>query len=136
MTDIDYPPTKTVRLGAALDALDGDDDANHEQGLRWAVHGDGREEGFDGWGEDAEVTLQAATATFRSDVVDTLNRTMMGPAGPQRLKTWLVMCSVVEAPWLNGDEGYQEMAAVGDSIPPGFEDWLGAQFEELNDLGN
>lgn len=139
MTDIDYPPAQTYTLGGALstveddlDALDEDADeratlANQRDALQWAL---------DQWDAEAELMLQAFTATRRADVVDTLNRTTVGPVGAQKTRTWLVMCSVETAPWLGGGEDYQARAAVADSLPPALVDWLESELEELNDLGN
>lgn len=155
MTDIDYPPSRTRRFGAALASiedrlataeqriadLEADEDAtdqalaearqdrataaNQRDALQWAVAQ---------FGEDAELTLRAFTATSRARVLDTLNRTVVGAVGGQQTRNWLIAGSIEAAPWLDGDEDLAEQASVTGALPPGLVDWLDAELEELNDL--
>jgi len=137
MSDIDYPPSRTWRLGEALatadERLDEDEDGNSDisqsnrDGLAWAV---------EQWSDDAEITLEAFTTTTRDRAVDTANRATVGGLGASALRTWLVAASIKQAPWLDGSEDLVECKQTTGNLPPGLVDWLDAQLEDLNDLGN
>jgi len=152
-TDFDYPPTQTVALGVALDAVESDlDDAKadladldddavdrviretragvsqaqrHVKALQWAV---------DQFGEEATVTLQAYTATTRARVTDTINRTHIGTVGPDETEVWLIAAGVEAAPWLSGGEDLQTTVEITGQLPPALTDWLADELDELNDL--
>lgn len=164
MSDFNYPPSRTVTLAAALGdvesdiedtagriaQLEDDEDAEAEalakargehsqltsqrDALEWAVDGDGREGGFDGWGEDAEVTFKAFTATTRSRVLDTVNRVTMGPVGESQTRDWLISAGVQAAPWLDEAAGLEEKHEATGNLPPALRDWLNAELNDLNDL--
>ena len=103
--------------------------------LKWAAHGDDDPEGFDGYGEDAEITIQAYTADSRARVIDTFNAKTVGDVGSQALRTWLIAGAIVDAPWIEGDEGLLEQKELlGKAHPPALADWLDAELESLNDL--
>jgi len=157
MTDIDYPPTRTVTLEQALadvderlaglddrlDKLEDDADATDQaigearadrrdaarerDALQWAI---------EEFGGEAEITLEAHTTTTRSRVLDTANQRTMGSLGQSQLADWLHAAGVVKAPWLEGGEDLQERHALLGALPPALADWIGRQLEDLNDLGN
>lgn len=176
MPELNYPPRRTLTLGAALaqlnneiDALDDEideyetdladtdeSDADAEtvndlqearsrrgdlrpqrDAVRWLAHGDDRdgEDSFDGYGEDAEVVVEAYTAGDRSRVITMLNQTKMGSFGAATVEDWMIAAGVVDAPWLDGGEDLQTRATiVEDQLPPGVRDWLGNQLEDIGDL--
>jgi hypothetical protein len=166
MPDFDYPRTATYRLGDALsdaeervqtlqcridslsdreDPPEGDLDEKrserasweqHKSALQWAVHGDDRDDGFDGWGEDAEVRLSSLTANDRGRALDTAQRTTVGDLGSRQARTWLIAVGIEAAPWISDDATLRERAAVTGSLPPALRDWLDEQLEDLNALGN
>ena len=107
-----------------------------QEGLQWAVHGDAREDGFDGWGEDAVVELQAFTGGSRARILDTAERSTVGTLGQQQLRVWLIAGAIETAPWLDGDEDLLEQQQQTKSLPPMLIDWLDAELEDLNELGN
>jgi hypothetical protein len=136
MTDFNYPPSTTIRLGSALEQAQRDDDVpdSHRDGLSWAVHGDDTADGFDGWGEDATVTLRGFTTTERNRTLDTARRKSMGPLGSNEIQEWLVAAGLTDAPWIEADDDLHERKEVTGSLPPGLGDWLSAQLGDLNDL--
>lgn len=161
---VDYPPTRTYRLGTAreaaaeritecearVDDLEDDDDATaqalaearqdaqaartHHKGLTWAVDGTDDEDGFGGWGADADLTVQAHTFDSRSRALDARDRLTAGPVGARETRTWLIAGSIVEAPWLDGDEDLATEKQLVGQLPPMFVDWLDHALGELNDL--
>jgi len=152
MTDINYPPTRTLVLGVAAEALAQDHDdaedriasldddatqqrreaiadrnsaqAQHEA-VTWAINE---------FGDDAEIQLRAFTATHRARVLDTINQTVVGQVGSEETRTWLVAGSIKSAPWLDGDESLREQAELTGALPPALIDWLDAELDDLNDL--
>lgn len=162
MSDWDWPPTRTVTLGAALDdaddrladaraelerlhdAEDATDRAIQEaqseasdaeevrNALRWAVAGAGD---FEGWGRDAEVTFEAFTADKRATVIETIARETMGSPGAAESETWLTAAGVVAAPWMDDGAGLHERKRIlGSALPPGLRDWCTEQLNDLSDL--
>jgi hypothetical protein len=163
MTDFEYPPTATYELGTVLadvedqlKQLDEDDEAAGDEdesgadeadlgdsrdslertqhALQWAVYGDDREDGFDGWGADATITLTASTATSRAEILDTLNRATVGPVGENTVEVWFVAGHVESAPWLDGGEDLQTRHQITGNFPPALQDWLRDELDELNGL--
>lgn len=155
MTDINYPPSRTLTLGSAheqtadrvtdlgarIDDLKGDDDAtdkalaearndqnnaeSERDALAWAC---------EEFGEEAEITLEAHTTTRRSRVLDTANRKTMGELGSSQLNDWMLAAAVVEAPWLDGGEDLQERYDYLGALPPALSDWISRELQDLNDL--
>lgn len=102
--------------------------------LVWAIEGDGREDGFDGWGGDATVTIQSYTASRRARVLDELNRSVVGEVGSNLVRNWIVAGSVTAAPWLDGGESLREQSEIAGQLPPGLLDWLDDQLSDLSQL--
>lgn len=157
MTDINYPPSRTVTLETALADVDDriselddriddlaaeaattdealadarthrQDATRHRQALQWAV---------DEFGGDAEITLEAHTTTTRSRVMDTANQQTMGSLGQSQLADWMHAAGVADAPWLDGGEDLGTRADLLGALPPRLTDWIATQLEDLNDLGN
>lgn len=105
----------------------------HRDGVRWAVHGDDRDGGFDGWGEDATVVLQAYTGKTRADVVDTLRNEVLGTFGERMVTNWMIAAGIEDAPWID-DKDIMSKAAPTEQLPPPLLDWLEAELDDLNDL--
>jgi hypothetical protein len=135
--DIDYPPTQTYRLGTALaDARDDPDVPDgHVDALEWAVHGDGRDEGFDGWGKDAELELSGMTTGRRSQAIDAINTHVVGDVGERKVQDWIVAAGITAAPWKDPDTDFREHAEIVEQLPPALTDWLEQRQQGLNDLG-
>lgn len=139
MTDIDYPPSTTVVLADALDdleqrvaTLDEDDPEyraarNQRDALSWAV---------EEFGANAEVTLAAYTAATRARVEDALRSSVVGDIGSGRTQLWLAAAGVDDAPWLSAGDDLATAADVTGQLPPALVDWLQAQLDDLNDLGD
>jgi len=134
MTDVDYPPTRTITFGDALESVAAEleaaaeDDAtmaqaSHRDALSWAV---------DQWGSDATVTLAAYTATTRARTIDQFNATTAG-AGAEELNIWLVAAGLEDAPWLSDHDITSQATATGQ-LPPGLIDWLRDELDDLNAL--
>jgi len=134
MTDIDYPPTRTLAFGDALDAVeadleDADDDAetaateSQQDALSWAV---------EQWGSDETVTLAAYTATTRAQTIDQFNTTTAG-AGAEELNIWLVAAGLDAAPWLDDQDIALKAVATGQ-LPPALIDWMRDELDDLNAL--
>jgi len=135
MTDWDYPPSRTVTLGSALDDVTDelaglDDDAEeratlirHQTGLEWAVST---------FGEDATVTLQGYTTNTRSRTADAFNDATVN-AGQAEFDDWLAAAGVVEAPWYD-DTDITARAIAHGQLPPELADWLVDELADLNDL--
>jgi len=153
--DIDYPPSRTYQLSAALDEakrrvnrlderideLEADDEATDQalaearqersnaakqrDALSWAI---------DEFGADAELTLEAFTANSRARVLDTLQRATVGQVGSEQARNWLIAGSITDAPWLEGGENLRERAEIADAVPPALLDWLDDELEDLNEL--
>jgi len=163
MPDYNYPPSITYRLGDELDivtervgdleedlnALDGGaEDVDEERGdlrqdlqnarenrdaLRWAVSGDSDPDGWNGWGREATVTVEAYTGESRARTLDTARRKTMGPLGPQQLRLWLIAGALVEAPWLDEDDDLAAAKTATGRLRPDLVDWLDGTLEDLND---
>ena len=133
MTEIDYPPSRTVALGDALASVearledgDGDGDlANQRDALAWGV---------EEFGAAAEVTVAAFTAATRARVLDELRDGVVGEPGPREMSLWLVAAGVDAAPWLDGGEDIAARAAVTGELPPALVDWLESILDDVNDL--
>lgn len=151
MSDYNYPPTRTYRLGESLDDaiqhiadLEDSDDADPaalqeaataRDGLRWLVSGDGDPDGFGGFGRGAEIVVSAYTARERGQTLDTARAKTMGDLGPERLRVWLIAGALEAAPWLDtGDDLRTRYEATGE-LPPAVLDWLDSELEDINTLG-
>jgi hypothetical protein len=139
MTEIAYPPSTTVTLADALDDLEervatlDEDDPDHRptvnqrDALSWAV---------EEFGGDAEVVLTAYTAATRARVQDALRSSVVGDVGTGRTQLWLAAAGVDDAPWLSAGDDLATTADVTGQLPPALVDWLQAQLDDLNDLGD
>jgi len=157
--DFEYPRTRTHRLGDAHDAVSnrradleaeqeelerarnaGDDvDTDrlqtvrseladvrgHEEALAWAVAE---------FGADAEVRLSATTTGDRSRVLDTLQNTIVGSYGTQKIQDWLLAASIKAAPWQDPEDSLVQRGQLVESLPPALTGWLRSEQKSLNDL--
>jgi hypothetical protein len=157
--DIDYPRTRTHRLGDAHEAVtnrrseleaeqtelerahDAGDDVDtdrlqtvrseladirgHEEALAWAVKE---------FGADAEITLSATTTGDRSRVLDTLQNTIVGSYGTQKVQDWLLAASIEAAPWQDPDDSLLQRGQLVESLPPALTGWLRSEQKSLNNL--
>lgn len=159
----DYPRTRTHRLGDAHDAVsnrrgdleaeqeelerarDADEGADggvdtdrlqtvrseladvrgHEEALAWAVAE---------FGADAEIRLSATTTGDRSRVLDTLQNTVVGSYGTQKIQDWLLAASIETAPWQEPDDSLVQRGQLVESLPPALTEWLRSEQKSLNDL--
>jgi hypothetical protein len=158
--DIDYPRTRTYRLEDARDSVsnrraeleaeredlerarDAGDDVDtdrlqtirseladvrgHEEALDWAV-GE--------FGTDAEITLSATTTGDRSRVLDTLQNSVVGSYGTQKIQDWLLAVSIETAPWQDPDDSLLQRGQLVESLPPALTGWLRSEQKSLNNLG-
>jgi hypothetical protein len=139
MVDIDYPPSRTIAFGDALDDLEqrvatlDENDAEHRvarnkrDGLQWAV---------EVFGADAAVEIRAYTATTRARVLDELRTGVVGDPGPEQRALWLTAAGISDAPWYDGDEDLATRADIVGQLPPALVDWLDDQLDSINDLGD
>jgi hypothetical protein len=167
MSRIDYPPTRTLTLGSALEAIeadlrdverrieelesqlpdeDSDEDpdpattkalrekrserstlGSQRDALQWAV---------DEWGPDAEIELEAITTASRGRATDAVRNGRVGEVTGQILQRYIAAASLTAAPWLEGGDDLQTRAQILGKLPPGLSDWLQAELDDLNDLGN
>lgn len=163
MSDIPYPPTRTVTLGAALESveadlrevetdLDGqlpedadsvaDVDSLDERAIREAVQRrrrldnqrDALEWAIDQWDDDAEIRLQALTAATRARVQDAIRNRTVGDRGQVELGDWLTAATIQDAPWLADGADIVDRATTTGQLPPALMDWLTAETDDLNDL--
>lgn len=157
--DFEYPRTRTHRFGDAHDAVsnrradleaeqeklerarDAGDDVDtdrlqtvrseladirgHEEALAWAV-GE--------FGADAEITLSATTTGDRSRVLDTLQNTVVGSYGTQKIQDWLLAASIEAAPWQDPEDSLVQRGQLVESLPPALTGWLRSEQKSLNDL--
>jgi len=157
--DFEYPRTRTHRLGDAHDSVssrrseleaeqeeldrarDAGDDVDtdrlqtvrseladvrgHEEALAWAVAE---------FGADAEITLSATTTGDRSRVLDTLQNTVVGSYGAQKIQDWLLAASIEAAPWQDPDDSLVQRGQLVESLPPALTGWLRSEQKSLNDL--
>ena len=126
MTDLNYPPSATYRLGDALEDCEARGDQAFADALSWAV---------DEWGPDAEVTLTALTTGDRDRVFGALNQRVAGEVTESKAQTWLTAAGVEAAPWLESDMDVVERGRLQERLPPALTDWLRREQEGLNDLG-
>jgi len=129
MSEIEYPPTRTIRFGdapaVAVDELESVDAAAVRDGVAWLC---------EHYGEDVEVKLAALTAGERAKLMDTVQRDRVGGVGDGLLENWVVAACLDDAPWLAEGASLADRArAVGD-LPPQVVDWLSAELDDLNDL--
>jgi len=127
MTDFDYPPTRTYRLG---DLAESDDLSDAKVGAMG--------EAVKWFGEDATVTLQAPTGRTRARAIDKLNKTTVGDVGKEQAKIWIATANLQEAPWLadNDDQGLSMQAQVTGDLPPALLTWLQEEMDDLSSLGD
>jgi hypothetical protein len=109
---------------------------NRRDALHWAVHGDNTEDGFQGWGEDAEVVLEAFTARSRARALDAVRNKTMGDVGGEETRIWLVAAAIQSAPFLDGDgdESLADAQSVVGRLPPALQDWLDDAMDSVNDI--
>jgi hypothetical protein len=159
--DIDYPRTRTYRLGEARDSVstrrseleaeqtelerardaggDGEVDTDRLQTVRSELADvRGHEEALD-WavaefGADAEITLSATTTGDRSRVLDTLRNSTVGSFGSEKVTDWLLAASIEAAPWQDPDDSLVRRGRLVESLPPALTEWLRAEQESLNGL--
>jgi hypothetical protein len=164
---IDYPPTETITLGVALEAIgadlrdiearieelkselpdeDSDEDPDpattkalrekrseqstlnsQKDALEWAVNQ---------WDADAEIKLEAIQAIDRERARDALRTGRMGEITTGVLKRYMATQCLKTAPWVETDDDIHDKAKFLGELPPGLRDWLQAELDELNDLGN
>lgn len=142
MTDIDYPPTRSITLDNALAQAndrvsDLEPDAEDEDAERGIVAARSQRDALawalDQWGDEATVDLQAYTARDRARVHDTVRNEIMGDIGGNELQVWMVAAALTDAPWLD-DKDLQSKAQATARLPPALVDWVKRQLDDINDL--
>ena len=116
--DVDTDRLQTIRSELA-------DLRGHEEALAWAVAE---------FGADAEVTLSATTTGDRSRVLDTLQNTVVGSYGAQKIQDWLLAASIETAPWQDPEDSLVQRGQLVESLPPALTGWLRSEQQSLNDL--
>lgn len=139
--DFDYPPTRTLTLGSALEEYapaDGEgEDADDIEAARSASIRDGLQWAIAEWGEDAAFELQAYTAGTRAEVLDRLHQNRVGEVGQQLRRNWFIAAAITDAPWIDGDTpALADRVEAVAALPPALVDWLNEELAGLNDLGN
>ena len=159
--NIDYPRTRTHRLGDAHDAVtnhrseleaeqeelerardagdDGEVDTDRLQTVRSELadvrgHGEALAWAVAEFGTDAEVRLSATTTGDRSRVLDTLQNTVVGSYGTQKIQDWLLAASIEAAPWQDPEDSLVQRGQLVESLPPALTGWLRSEQKSLNDL--
>lgn len=112
---------------------------SHAHGLHWAVEGDAEDDGFDGWGEDATVTIRPLTAGDSATVDQHLEQSWMGGVSESIRTHARIAVAIEDAPFVeDGADLTDAHAAVAELAHDGFVDWLAAEVESFStpDLGN
>jgi len=135
MSGVDYPPSRTIRLGDALEAAEAKADDEGTDG-GWETYRDGLSWAVDQWGEDAEISVEAFTGASRARILDTARQHTVGELGRSRQRNALIAGSVIAAPWFDGDDDLATRLRVTGELPPALLDWLDQEVAELNELGN
>lgn len=139
MTRFDYPPSRTLRLGDALDRMrDAQDTADaglaedargsvqeFEAGLEWAV---------EEFGTDAEIELHAIDTGTRARIQDHIQGNVVGDAGSGLVSNYVLAACIDDAPFVEDGDDLDDRAELVSHLPPQVTDWLGSELDDLSEL--